>query len=105
MMLAVAGAATILGASVELHRRHGRFLDLAEHHEASSRIVALGGVGMHVTSRRVPLRPLSMFNDFGEDVGGWSEARLEWHRRLGEKYRRAASSPWLPVEPDPPEPE
>jgi hypothetical protein len=87
-----------------LQRRHDRFLDLAKHHEASIRIVALGGVGMHVTSRRIPLRPPSAFNDLGEDVGGWSEARFEWHRRLGEKYRRAASSPWLPVEPDPPTP-
>jgi hypothetical protein len=27
------------------------------------------------------------------------------HARLKEKYRRAARYPWLPVEPDPPEPE
>jgi hypothetical protein len=28
----------------------------------------------------------------------------DWHRALAEKYREAAAHPWLPVEPDPPEP-
>jgi hypothetical protein len=32
-------------------------------------------------------------------------ARVEWHRRLLKKYERAARRPWLPVPPDPPEPE
>jgi hypothetical protein len=105
IMLAVAGAANILGAFAKLQRRHDRFLDLAKHHEASSRIRLLGGVGMHVTSRRIPLPSLSMFNALGEDVGSWSKARLEWLRRLGAKYRRAARSPLLPVEPNQPEPE
>jgi hypothetical protein len=30
--------------------------------------------------------------------------RAEYHARLKEKYRRTAAFPWLPVEPDPPEP-
>jgi hypothetical protein len=29
----------------------------------------------------------------------------EWHRNMCSKYRRAASYPWLRIEPDPPEPE
>ena len=94
MMLAVAGAGTILGASVELQRRHDRFLRLANHHEASSRINWSCGK-----------RSYDATNDLGEDVRGWSSARIEWHRLLGAKYRRSASRPWLPVEPDPPEPE
>jgi hypothetical protein len=28
----------------------------------------------------------------------------EWHLKMREKYRNAASHPWLPVEPDLPEP-
>jgi hypothetical protein len=28
-----------------------------------------------------------------------------WHAALAEKYRHATLYPWLPVEPDPPEPE
>ncbi len=30
--------------------------------------------------------------------------RLNYSRSMREKYRRAARYPWLPVEPDPPEP-
>jgi hypothetical protein len=92
VMLAVASAATILGAAVELQRRHDRFLRLAEHHEASSSITFSCGKRCSIT------------NGLGEDVRRWSNARIGWHRRLGEKYRRAASSHWLPAEPDPPEP-
>jgi hypothetical protein len=29
----------------------------------------------------------------------------EWHDQMRRKYERAASRPWLPVEPDPPPPE
>ena len=37
---------------------------------------------------------------------GWNSARLlEYHARMAEKYDRAARFPWLPVAPDPPEPE
>ena len=28
-----------------------------------------------------------------------------WHKKVSEIYRRAASRPWLPVEPIPPDPE
>jgi hypothetical protein len=34
-------------------------------------------------------------------IGAW----LNYHDSLENKYRRAARYPWLPVEPDPPEPE
>ncbi|WP_435010913.1 hypothetical protein P12x_002203 [Tundrisphaera lichenicola] len=32
------------------------------------------------------------------------QARHDWHVRLSVKYGEAARRPWLPVEPDPPEP-
>jgi hypothetical protein len=82
-MIAVAGVGIVLGASVELQRRHDRFLHLAKHHEMQS---------------------FKLTDDTGLDARMWSDAKFEWHRRLGEKYRRAATSPWLPVEPDPPAP-
>jgi hypothetical protein len=89
----VVGAGTIFGVLVEWQRRRDSFLRLAEHHEASSRISWACG-----------RRSCSVINDLGEDVKGWSAARIEWHRQLGEKYRLAASSPWRLVEPDPPKP-
>lgn len=30
---------------------------------------------------------------------------IEWHESMRRKYERAARYPWLPVGPDPPEPE
>jgi hypothetical protein len=35
----------------------------------------------------------------------YRERVCEWHASLAPKYRYAAHYPWLPVEPDPPEPE
>ena len=64
-MVAVAGAGTVLDASVELQGRHDRFLRLAKRHEMQS------------------FRPT---DDTGLDARLWSNARFEWHRRLGEKY-------------------
>ena len=34
-----------------------------------------------------------------------SLARTRWHLMLRDKYERALRYPWLPIEPDPPEPE
>lgn len=33
-----------------------------------------------------------------------SEELRQWHERMRRKYELAASRPWLPVNPDPPEP-
>ncbi len=33
-----------------------------------------------------------------------SQANIEWHDRMARKYTYAASHPWFPVPPDPPEP-
>jgi hypothetical protein len=41
-------------------------------------------------------------NDFGEEVSAEED---RWHYTLEQKYLIAARYPWLPVEPDPPEPE
>jgi hypothetical protein len=32
-------------------------------------------------------------------------AKLRWHEAMAEKYRWATHYPWLPVGPDPPEPD
>jgi len=40
----------------------------------------------------------------GYDVPGMYEKLRDHYLGLARKYRLAASRPWLPVEPDPPEP-
>jgi hypothetical protein len=34
----------------------------------------------------------------------WANRRAEYHERMALRWTRAAAHPWLPVEPDPPEP-
>jgi hypothetical protein len=34
----------------------------------------------------------------------WPTPLGEWHLRMEQKYEHAARYPWLPVEPDPPQP-
>lgn len=43
--------------------------------------------------------------EFGYDEGLRRIALHEWHQNGAEKYRAAALHPWLPIAPDPPEPE
>lgn len=46
--------------------------------------------------------------DFAEHerfTAGQIARRVAYHAAMARKYRRAARYPWLPVEPDPPEPE
>ncbi len=94
MMIAVAGTGTIFGACIELQHRHDRFSALADYHEASSSVTWACSPSSY-----------SATNDHGEDVRKWSSERIRWHILLGEKYRGAASRPWMPVEDDPPEPQ
>jgi hypothetical protein len=74
-MVAVAVVGALLGASIWLERRRAEFKRLAEMYGSSSAIVT---------------DPHSK---------GYRDALLYL------KYERAARRPWLPVPPDPPEPE
>jgi hypothetical protein len=93
MIIAVA----IVGTGLGLIERRLRALARAEHH--LSQVVSQGwacsrdgsyrfyvdGQGMPATARQV--------------------RNSAWHHELYSKYRLAANYPWLPIEPDPPEPE
>ena len=41
----------------------------------------------------------------GQDIWERLCEQAEWHARLKLKYERTAARPWVPVAPDPPEPE
>jgi hypothetical protein len=41
----------------------------------------------------------------GKVLAEWRSLRREYHLRMKAKYEQATAEPWLPVEPDPPEPE
>ena len=84
MMVAVAVVAVALSLIV-LKRRSDGYRSLAGYHAA--RAMAESGTGPAESGfARI-----------------WTQ-QGEWHKRMREKYERAASRPWMPVEPDPPEP-
>jgi hypothetical protein len=83
LMVAVAIVAVLLGLWAGIERRRADFRRIARYHSYRN-------LGLLVDSRS--LTPLELRRD-------------EWHAALAKKYTRAARYPWLPVEPDPPEPE
>jgi hypothetical protein len=88
-MIAVAVVAIPIGVMAE---RRSKFQRLAERH------FELAGIP---TTDEVPSGGMLIVGSDGQPV---TSARFEWHFALFEKYERAARRPWLPVEPDPPEP-
>src|SRR3954466_12764246 len=95
MMVAVA----IFGASLwycEMGRRSKNFLAMADFHRLKAEIFR-GRV--ESAAELTSIDPIRMGDIMGRD------RRLEHHHsELGQKYEHAAHYPWLPVEPDPPEP-
>jgi hypothetical protein len=49
--------------------------------------------------------PLQVTEDDGSPVDGLRARRELWNYRMFKKYMKAARYPWLPVAPDPPEPQ
>lgn len=47
---------------------------------------------------------IDMGGMYDSKVGRLSKRGIAYHAAMARKYRRAARYPWLPVEPDPPEP-
>jgi hypothetical protein len=86
LMVAVAIAGIVLGVTIE---RHNRFRKIAAHHQAEFKKI-LSGLPFHFS---------------GDSSLDPKMRRLEWHEPMRLKYERAARYPWLPVGPDPPEPD
>lgn len=100
LMVAVAGVGLLLGGWSEVQRRRIAYLEKADWHAARAwnhgvRWGSLVGGIWWKNLKGEPVKP----GDFP------SRARNEWHILMAEKYRLAARHPWLPVAPDPPEPE
>jgi hypothetical protein len=83
LMVAVALVAITFAIWIGLGRRRAQFHKLANHHLALVQRMTTNSVFSEST--------------FGRVMG-------RYHFDLYAKYERAARYPWLPVEPDPPEP-
>lgn len=90
-MLAIAIVAVLLGV---LRERNLRFERTAFYHFPKSGGSGVSGVGCAWMLDRAGNKvPSGESERFGREMG--------WHRELYDKYRYAASHPWLPVLHDP----
>ena len=101
-MVAVAVVALLMGAGLGLGRRSRRFARLSEHHanaalEHFHTVMALGGWPPQ-------LQDLSLAELARVRIVYRVRALVNYHSALTQEYDRAARYPWLPVEPDLPEP-
>jgi hypothetical protein len=89
-------AVVVAGILCLLEHRRRSFSSLAVYHDSKTwhSMATFRGVANHVYLDA---------NDREMTPDGVK--RSAWHAALAEKYRQAALYPWLPVEPDPPEPE
>jgi hypothetical protein len=93
-MVLVAVVGLVIGLGVEGERRRERYAGLARQH-------AMIRDDLHRFLVLVP--PTDKVQFFG-DRRAISE-KVGYHGKLKAKYEEAARCPWLPIEPDPPEPE
>jgi len=87
-MFVVAAIAVTLGVGFELVRRRERFLELSLEHA--------GFAGIEGTL---------VITDEGPAYVGIKTEKGRWHEAMRRKYDYYGRHPWLPVPPDPPEPE
>ncbi len=94
----------IMGGGVWLKQRRDYFLSLAQSHQAEVASSTARGKALKsrfgVASGMTVEEVMQLNRDYDRMMD-----RADHHASLARKYERAARSPWLPVEPEPPEPE
>ena len=101
MMVAVAIVALLLGGDV-LRRKRSGYLARADA-EAARELESRAKVKVYEGAIETSAAP-SVAEGYRHRVEMYRD-EANHHGRLRRKYARAARYPWLPVEPDPPEPE
>jgi hypothetical protein len=89
-MIVVVIVGTMLGPLVYLGQRSRRFDQISRVHV---RAMSAGATEAAILKRR------------GDPRSKLAFARADYHQAMWLKYFNASRNPWLPVEPDPPEPE
>jgi hypothetical protein len=101
-MFAVAVAAVVFGASMQLERRSRRFARLAAIHSLAE--MEHFGTWLSFGGDPAPLEDMPPAAQGPVRYLLRSKMLMTYHRALRAKYERAARRPWLPVPPDPPDP-
>jgi hypothetical protein len=106
-MVAIATVAAPLAVKVHLSRVADQHLAVAEHHYSQGFLLRRGSLqpGSLYTRGNTSIGPIGSRSTGREELDGRDLARAHWHIKLGDKYRIAAYLPWVPVPPDPPEPD
>jgi hypothetical protein len=102
-MTAVAVVALLMGAGLGVGRRSWRFARLSAHHTNAA--LEHFGTQMALGGWPPQLQDLSFAELARVQILCRARALVNYHSGLTQKYERAARYPWLPVEPDLPEPE
>jgi len=93
-----------IGVGVRLRQRREYFLSLAQSHQKEVASSAARGNALKSrfggTSGMTDEELMRLRGDYDRMMD-----RADHHASLARKYERATRYPWLPVEPDPPEPE
>jgi hypothetical protein len=100
MMVAVAVVAVGLGALILIARSHAYSVRAGNHGYREWRCweaIRVYGADPRGVTLRGP-EPVEVFIDRSRRLAGY-------YATLRRKYEQAAARPWLPVEPDPPEPQ
>lgn len=91
-MIAVAVVALACATTILIMERRERFARIARQHSGVFPPFAFADMAIATEPKR-------------ERLNLWSRCVMVWHAEMAQKYQYAARYPWLPVEPDPREPE
>ena len=101
-MVTVVMIALLMGGRVRLKRRSDDFMVRSQDHSRRTSYYHLYtlGVDEHLRATVEPQK-----RSASEDRKAHLLGVIAFHEAMARKYEHAARYPWLPVEPDPPEPE
>jgi hypothetical protein len=103
-MIAVAAMGLMIGGGVVLKQRRDYFLSLARSHQKEVASSTARGNALKSRFGGTAGMTVEEITRLHDDYDRMMD-RADHHASLARKYEEAARYPWLPVEPDPPEPE
>jgi hypothetical protein len=103
-MVAVGAIGLMIGGGFLLKQRRDYFVSLAQSHQKEVDSSTARGVALKTRFGRTSGMTTEEIMHLHRDYDRMMD-RADHHASLARKYEHAALYPWLPVEPDPPEPE
>jgi hypothetical protein len=98
-------AATLVAMKVHLSRVADEYRAIALHHDSQGLALSNGKKWSGPLDEDCNISINGGNNGDEEELRGRDLAIVLWHMRLAMKYQSAAERPWIPVPPDPPEPD